>query len=189
LESILINNRAVDQHYEKKAEQAKVEANAEPRGSADRSDYSIEEEIEGIQDDATSITSNEKKPPKRVKLGDARFTRLRQVVSHPFCIESMLRKSMTLSEARTLREKLSACEGKATLIQQLRDLMKNSSDLEKFSVGLDQLRSRCDASLGGSFSMNTLLNLVLDDVEVSTSTCPNCKLSPRNGPTRSLPVS
>jgi hypothetical protein len=184
-----MRNRAVDQHYKSKAEQAKAEANAGTRASADRSDFFVEEEIEGIQDDALSNTSSGKKQTKRVKLWDARFTRLRQVVSHPFCIESMLRKSMALSEVRSLREKLAACEGKAPLMQQISGLMKNSSDLEKFSVGLDQLRRCPDTSLGGIFSMNILLNLVLDDIEVSTSKCPNCKMSPLREAARSLSVS
>ncbi|KAL6852169.1 SNF2 family N-terminal domain-containing protein [Trichoderma novae-zelandiae] len=127
------------------------------------------EDVMPVQD-----KSNDKgKEPTTKSIQASRQLRLRQALSHPYCLENFLMRQDYLSEGefRSMVEDLRSTSGKRTVIEQLEADPDWQNHLGKYRTGLEILKGRKEVSLGGVFDMNNILSLLLAQHHVKRSKC------------------
>ncbi|TFB01436.1 DNA repair protein RAD5 [Trichoderma ghanense] len=103
----------------------------------------------------------------------SRQLRLRQVLSHPYCLENFLMSQDHLNESefRSLLSDLRAVAEKKTVIEQLEADPQWQEHLGMYQTGLDILKERKEVSLGGVFDMNSIMGHLLLQRYVRQSEC------------------
>jgi hypothetical protein len=150
--------------------------------------FHYDKKIFGLKNKVEELTPEEKKMV--LALIWAKYTRLRQAVSHPFCLERLLRQTLEVDEVEILREKLAKIRGKEQIVEQLRKFsLSDPSGLAMFDSGLDALAGFDDSCLGGHFDVDHLLRIIENELRIKSKMCPICRASPIVEPIISSPVS
>ncbi|PTB76995.1 P-loop containing nucleoside triphosphate hydrolase protein [Trichoderma longibrachiatum ATCC 18648] len=107
----------------------------------------------------------------------SRQMRLRQALSHTYCLENFLMGQDYLDEGefRSLLENLRSVADKKTIIEQLEADPEWQDHLGKYQTGLNILKDRTEESLRGVFDMNDIMSLLLVQRLVRTSECGGAK--------------
>ncbi|KAK4069108.1 hypothetical protein Trihar35433_5687 [Trichoderma harzianum] len=102
----------------------------------------------------------------------SRQLRLRQALSHPYCLERFLMGDyLSEDELRALASDLKSMEEKKTIIEQLEEDEDWAEHLGKYQTGLDILKARKEAFLGGYFDMSEIMDLVILQRTVNIQKC------------------
>lgn len=102
----------------------------------------------------------------------SRQLRLRQALSHPYCLERFLMGDyLSEDELRSLASDLRSMDEKKTIIEQLEEDEDWAEHLGKYQTGLDILKARKEAFLGGLFDMNEIMDLVILQRTVNIQKC------------------
>ncbi|KAL7818397.1 SNF2 family N-terminal domain-containing protein [Trichoderma gracile] len=103
----------------------------------------------------------------------SRQLRLRQVLSHPYCLENFLMSQDYLDESEfiTLYEELRSVAENKTVIEQLEADPDWQQHLGKYETGLKILKERKEVSLGGIFDMDSIMSLLSMHRFVKMSEC------------------
>jgi hypothetical protein len=150
--------------------------------------FHYDKKIFGLRNKVEALTPEEKK--MILALIWAKYTRLRQAVSHPFCLERLLRQTLDVDEVEIMRENLEKVRGKEKIIEQLRRFsLSDPSGLAMFDSGLDALARFDDTCLGGHFDLDPFLRIIENELRMKSKVCPICEASPIVEPIISSPVS
>ncbi|KAH0491890.1 hypothetical protein TgHK011_003292 [Trichoderma gracile] len=103
----------------------------------------------------------------------SRQLRLRQVLSHSYCLENFLMSQDYLDESEfiTLYEELRSVAENKTVIEQLETDPDWQQHLGKYETGLKILKERKEVSLGGIFNMDSIMSLLSMHRFVKMSEC------------------
>ncbi|KAL6826469.1 SNF2 family N-terminal domain-containing protein [Trichoderma camerunense] len=102
----------------------------------------------------------------------SRQLRLRQALSHPYCLERFLMGDyLSEDELRSLASDLKSMGEKKTIIEQLEEDEDWAEHLGKYQTGLDILKVRKEAFLGGVFDMSEIMDLVILQRTVNIQKC------------------
>lgn len=118
-----------------------------------------------------------------------KLTKLRQGVSHVFCLETILREEIDVQEIQSLNKTLKKEGGKIPILKQLEASSKAGDDMQKYRRGLQILAQQKEDCLGGYFRINNLLTLVENEHYVRLQACGECQMEPPLDPIVSWPVS
>ncbi|KAL9468446.1 hypothetical protein ACSS6W_010140 [Trichoderma asperelloides] len=99
--------------------------------------------------------------------------RIRQALSHPYCLENFLMGSEYLDgqEVRELVLGLEEIRGKKSIIEQLEADDGWKASLGQYDVGIDALKDRDEPFFGGVFDMSKILDMVLLQHALQESEC------------------
>lgn len=104
----------------------------------------------------------------------ASLMRKRQAISHPFCIERLLRHSLEPQELAELIEALKQVPAKQTIIEQIHANDRTDDGIAAFEKGLQILQQREEPMFGKYFDMGKLLDLAKNERALSGITCLLC---------------
>ncbi|UKZ82626.1 hypothetical protein TrVFT333_010419 [Trichoderma virens FT-333] len=157
---------AVKSFYKKAAKRLKQGTIGKDQleAAVDNLDDAEEDEDEEKGDKAGKIVGASSRSMSH-RLGHASQVRKRQAISHPFCIERLLRRSFEEEDLKELIDALEKLPSKQTIIQQIRLKMGKDCDMLRYETGLKLLEQREEAMFGKSFDMKTLLKLARADKE------------------------
>lgn len=121
----------------------------------------------------------EKKPEEKTKkrrlrpIDATKQLRIRQALSHPYCLENFLMGGDYLNgkEVQELVSKLQEIRGKKSIIEQLEADDGWKENLGQFDIGLDALKDRDEPFFGGAFDMSKILDMVRLQHTVQESKC------------------
>ncbi|KAH8122175.1 P-loop containing nucleoside triphosphate hydrolase protein [Trichoderma asperelloides] len=99
--------------------------------------------------------------------------RIRQALSHPYCLENFLMGSEYLDgqEVRELVLGLEEIRGKKSIIEHLEADDGWKASLGQYDVGIDALKDRDEPFFGGVFDMSKILDMVLLQHALQESEC------------------
>ncbi|KAM0261487.1 hypothetical protein ACHAQJ_002168 [Trichoderma viride] len=99
--------------------------------------------------------------------------RLRQALSHPYCLENFLMGCDHLDddEMQSLVSNLGDIQEKKTIIEQMKADEDWKQYLGQYEIGLDALKARDEAFFGGLFDMSKIMDIVLLQRSVEKSKC------------------
>lgn len=125
-----------------------------------------------------------KKKPRLRPVEATKQLRIRQALSHPYCLENFLMGSEYLNgkEVKELVSKLQEIRDKKSIIEQLEADDGWKANLGEYDVGIDALKDRDEPFFGGIFDMSKLLDMVLlqhavQESECGENNCPSQSLS------------
>ncbi|KAL7961230.1 SNF2 family N-terminal domain-containing protein [Trichoderma compactum] len=114
------------------------------------------------------LDQNDKEP----NIQASRQLRLRQALSHPYCLEKFLMGDyLSEDELRSLASDLKSMGEKKTIIEQLEEGEDWAEHLGRYQTGLDILKVRKEAFLGGVFDMSEIMDLVILQRAINTQKC------------------
>ncbi|KAL6901410.1 SNF2 family N-terminal domain-containing protein [Trichoderma evansii] len=117
---------------------------------------------------------NKKTECPRVRpTGATKQLRIRQVLSHPYCLENFLmgKDYLNNDEVQALVSKLQGIQKKRSIIEQLEAGDAWKTNLGQYSIGIDALKDRDEPFFGGVFDMTKILDKALLQRIVETSNC------------------
>jgi hypothetical protein len=132
------------------------------------------EEVELTPSDPEEKESDKKTEKPRLRSVEAsKQLRLRQALSHPYCLENFLmgRDYLNDNEIQSLVSNLQAIQEKKTTIEQLEADENWKENISQYEIGLDALKARDEAFFGGVFDMSKIMDMVLLHHTVKRSTC------------------
>ncbi|UKZ82644.1 hypothetical protein TrVFT333_010437 [Trichoderma virens FT-333] len=130
-----------------------------------------EDEVEDIQPEEEDLDQNAKETCTR-SIQASWQLRLRQALSHPYCLERFLMgKYLSDDDLKLLASDLKSMSEKKTIIEQLEADENWKENLGQYQTGLDKLKSRKEAFMGGIFDMNEMMDLVLLQRTVNVQKC------------------
>ncbi|KAL7806837.1 SNF2 family N-terminal domain-containing protein [Trichoderma aethiopicum] len=134
-------------------------------------EYGVDEVEDSMPEQGKA--GNKSRESSARSIQSSRQMRLRQALSHPYCLENFLMGQDYLdeSEFRSLLENLRSVADKKTIIEQLEADPEWQDHLGKYQIGLDILKDRTEASLRGIFDMNDIMSLLLIQHLVRMSDC------------------
>ncbi|OTA02837.1 hypothetical protein A9Z42_0032600 [Trichoderma parareesei] len=134
-------------------------------------EYGVDE-VEDLMPEQGKTGERSKESSVR-SIQSSRQLRLRQALSHPYCLENFLMSQDYLdqSEFGSLFENLRSVAEEKTVIEQLEADPDWQQHLGKYQSGLDILKKREEVSLGGIFDMNSIMSLLLVQRVVKMSEC------------------
>ncbi|KND87205.1 putative ATP-dependent helicase [Tolypocladium ophioglossoides CBS 100239] len=111
------------------------------------------------------------------KLQYAMFMKLRQLISHPFNLEKLLRTTITTKEIHELKAKFGESGANDSILDQMMAREKNELglELEEYQTGLNFLRKRKEPVFGGKFEWNAMLDMFGHELEAQNFACCSCK--------------
>ncbi|EHK20841.1 uncharacterized protein TRIVIDRAFT_123065, partial [Trichoderma virens Gv29-8] len=170
---------AVKSFYKKAAKRLKQGTIGKDQleAAVDNLDDAEEDEDEGKGDKAGKIAGVSSRSMSH-RLGHASQVRKRQAISHPFCIERLLRRSFEEEDLKELIDALEKLPSKQTIIQQIRLKMGKDCDMLRYETGLKLLEQREEAMFGKSFDMKTLLKLARCESSLRGNNCLLCQKPP-----------
>ncbi|KAL7934375.1 SNF2 family N-terminal domain-containing protein [Trichoderma chlorosporum] len=134
-------------------------------------------ENEEDEDEGEDVQPEEGDPDQESKKKESRALpsmqlRIRQALSHFYCLQKFLMgKYLTEDQLKSLVSDLKSIDEKKTVIEQLEADEDFEDNLGYYQKGLDQLKSRKEAFLGGNFNMDEMLDLLLLQSNVNQQKC------------------
>lgn len=135
-------------------------------------DEQDEDEVEDVKPEEEESDQKCKEPRVR-SVQASRQLRLRQALSHPYCLENFLTGHNYLSgdEFKMLASDLESISENKTIIEQLEADEAWGKNLGQYQIGLDILKARSEVSIGGFFDMNKIMDLLSLQRTVKESNC------------------
>lgn len=100
------------------------------------------------------------------KSGGRDIIKRRQLISHLFNLENLLRRNFTLQQIADLQnqfDSLNTAAAPVPLIDQLLANLEVKGAMERFATGITRVRDRQDTVHGGVFDVRGLLTLIADE--------------------------
>ncbi|KAL6812464.1 SNF2 family N-terminal domain-containing protein [Trichoderma sp. SZMC 28015] len=172
---------AIDSFF--KAQQKKHERDKERAGMPIYENEQDEDEVEDIKPEEDDEEEEEGvvKEDKKSKIQASAHLRLRQALSHPYCLERFfLGNYFCEDELKSLASDLNSMSDKKTVIEQLEADGNWAEHLGQYQKGLDILKSCEEAFLGGVFDMNKLMDLVILQRTVNIQKCGGAACTSQN---------
>ncbi|KAL7910398.1 SNF2 family N-terminal domain-containing protein [Trichoderma velutinum] len=163
--------KAREEKNEKDKEQAEMPIYEQEQDEVEVEDIKPEEdEIEDVKPEEDEQDMGEK--DKEPNIQASAQLRLRQALSHPYCLERFL-MGRYLSEDKliSLASDLKSIGEKKTVIEQLEADENWAEHLGRYQMGLDKLKPRKEAFLSGCFDMNAIMDLVILQRNVNIQKC------------------
>ncbi|KAL6697280.1 SNF2 family N-terminal domain-containing protein [Trichoderma pleuroticola] len=162
--------KALEEKHKKDKEQAGMPIFENEQDEDEVEDVKPEEEDADEDDDDED--EGVVKKNKKSKIQASAHLRLRQALSHPYCLERLfLGNDLSEDELKSLASDLKSMSDNKTVIEQLEADENWAEHLGQYQKGLDLLKSREEAFLGGVFDMNKLMDLVILQRTVNVHKC------------------
>jgi len=104
----------------------------------------------------------------------------RQLISHLFNLENLLRWGFSLTQITNLLKQFSGLKisARVPLIDQMIANLEVKGSMDRFATGITRMRDHQDAVYGGVFNVRGLLNLIADEQKARLCIkCVKCKVS------------
>lgn len=169
-----------------KALEAKHKKDKERAGMPIFENEQDEDEVEDIKPEEGEEEEDEEeegvvKKGKKSKVQTSAHLRLRQALSHPYCLERfLLRNYLSEDELKSLASDLNSISDKKTIIEQFEADENWAEHLGQYQKGLDILKSHKEAFLGGVFDMSKLMDLVILQRTVNVQRCGGAACTSQN---------
>ncbi|RFU77533.1 hypothetical protein TARUN_4747 [Trichoderma arundinaceum] len=184
-EQIICN--AVVKYYDQLAGQVKEEREKAkmPRFEDDEDEI---EEFRGNQPRAAKdelksgegkLNHKTKKPLKKAAQTTKQM-RLRQSLSHLYCLENLLMDGLAENDIQSLLTKLNSIEKKRTIMEQLEEDETSKKNLEQYELGLEVLADFRQQPFGGYFGVDKIMDMLMVCHKLKRTRCGENNCSSQN---------
>lgn len=136
-----------------------------------------------FEDEQDDDASNRPKPEKKRRkelTGVAKQLRLRQALSHLYCLERFLMEDLDNDILTSLLSDLKAIQVKRKVVEQLEADEVSRQGLCQYQVGLDVLRDQEHETFGGYFDISKIIEMVAVRCKLKSSNCSETGCSSQN---------
>ncbi|KAH6605396.1 hypothetical protein Trco_007103 [Trichoderma cornu-damae] len=152
-----------------------------PRFGTEQGEDEMEEIEQNRPEQGKEEASNQKTTkPRKNSAETTKLMRLRQSLSHLYCLESLLMDDLNENDIRLLLSELDSIHEKKTVIQQLEANEASMRNLKAYQTGLEMLKGLNIQPLGGYFDVGKIMNMLLVRDKLARSACGDNNCSSQN---------